>query len=440
MNTTKLRVLVIAEAANPEWVSVPLVGWNIAVALSKIAEVHIVTQVRNREAFLARGMIEGQDFTAIDTEDIAAPANRLASLLRGGAQSGWTTVTALQSLTYPVFEKRVWKHFRDRIERGEFDLVHRITPLSPTAAGSLASRCARTKVPFVIGPLNGGLPWPPGFSRERMREKEWLSYIRKIYRHIMPIRGTYRAASAVIAGSLHTASEVAPYAIGRTIYIPENGVDGDRMAMAGQRIDDILKLCFVGRLVPYKNADIAIRASCDLLRLGKAHFDIVGDGPERARLVQIVQELGISDRVTFHGWRSHSEVAAILGRSDLLVFPSIREFGGGVVLEAMAAGTVPVVASYGGPAELVCPSAGFAVPIAGPSELERSFRTLLNQIGDGQHDLESMSRSALDRIRELYTWDQKAVQIHQVYEWCLSPTRPMPDFGFIAASKNLVQS
>ena len=413
----RIKVLVIAESANPEWVSVPLVGWSMANALRTVADVHIVTQVRNRDAIVRAGLVEGREFTAIDTERIAAPAYKIAQLLRGGKGKGWTLVTAISTLIYPFFERQIWRQFGVAIKQGDYDLVHRITPLSPTTPSPLASKCHKAGVPFILGPLNGGLPWPAGFNSDRRKEREWLSYVRRLYR-ILPNRiATLKAANVIIAGSRHTAAEIPTRFAAKTTYMPENGIDPTRFAQVAHLADGkVMRLCFIGRLVPYKGPDMALRAALPLLRDKRAHFDVIGNGPMEDELRALVAAEGIEDAVTFHGWVAHDRLQEIATASQVFVFPSVREFGGGAVLEAMAMGLVPVVVDYGGPGELVAAGGGIAVPLASRVEIVASVQAALLELeGDAERAL-SISVSVRAWVLDKMTWSAKAKQMLTIYE------------------------
>ncbi|WP_226624035.1 glycosyltransferase family 4 protein [Alloyangia pacifica] len=421
----KPRILAIAEAANPEWVSVPLVGWSLATALRQVAEVHIITQVRNRDAFLRAGMVEGEDFTAIDSEAFARPMWKLAELLRMGEGKGWTMVQAINALSYPYFERLVWRRFGPGIRAGEWDVVHRITPLSPTVASPLAGLCARAGVPFVLGPLNGGVPWPKGFDAERRREREWLSYLRGAYK-ALPGRGsTLRHASAILAGSRHTASEIPSRHRDKLIYLPENAIDPARFNKRAAPAPGPLRAAFVGRLVPYKGPDMLLEAAAPLLRDGRLQLEMVGDGPMRGDLEAQVKALGIAHAVTFHGWLDHHAVQDVLCRCHLLSFPSIREFGGGVVLEAMALGVVPMIVDYAGPAELVTAASGIKLPCRDRAGITAAFRAALERLADAPSGLPAMAQAARARVHAQFTWARKAAQLAEVYDW-IARGRPAP--------------
>ncbi len=424
------RVLVIAEAANPEWVSVPLVGWSIAHALREVADIHLVTQIRNREAILRAGYEEGTDFTAIDTEKLAGPLHRAAGVLRMGKGKGWTMVTAINALSYPYFERLTWKRFGPDIRAGRYDIVHRVTPLSPTTVSPIARKCAAAGVPFVVGPLNGGVPWPAGFDSERRREREWLSYVRGAYRLLPGRKGMYRATSVVLAGSRHTASEVPESARDRTVWLPENAIDPARFNRAAEPYrTGPLKACFIGRLVPYKGPDMLLEAAAPLLQAGHMTLDVIGDGPMRPVLEAMVRERGLEGRVTLHGNVAHTQVQDIAASTHLLTFPSIREFGGGVVLEAMALGVVPVIVDYAGPGELVDDAVGYKVPVGPRAAIVSAFRAELETILADPSALASKAAAARARVDRHYTWPAKARQVRAVYDWVLGATESPPDIA-----------
>lgn len=423
MTARKPSVLVIAEAANPEWVSVPLVGWSMSQALRGVANAHLVTQVRNREAILAAGLVEGRDFTAIDTEAIARPMVRLANRLAGGSDRGWTLRTAINSLIYPYFERQIWKRFSAELRAGEWDLVHRITPVSPSINSPLASRCAKISVPFVLGPINGGVPWPPGFASEQREEKEWLSHIRNLRRYSIGRRRMFQATSAILVGSRTAKADIPSQYHGKTHYLPENAIDTDRFSLsASQEIssDVPLRACFIGRLVPLKGVDMLIEAAADLVKSRRLVLDIIGDGPMRPALEAQVKDLAIEDSVTFHGMIAHAEVQGIAVKANLLTFPSIREFGGGVVLEAMSLGVVPVVVDYGGPAELVTDETGFKVPIGDRTSVTAELRNVLERIAADPSQLPAMGQAARELVASDFTWPAKARQISEIYSKVLT--------------------
>ncbi len=424
------RVLLVAEAANPKGFSVALIGWSFGRALTSVCNPVLATEKRNREDCLAAGARDGIDLEAVDNRFWQHGAWKLSTWLRGGNSLGWSTYSALATLVYPIFERRLFKQFEARLARREFDLVHRITPLAPVVPSSLAGRCARLNIPFMLGPLNGGVPWPKEFPELRAAEREWLYPFRNVYKSLPGFHSTRRNASAILVASRSALRELPEQYHSKTVYIPENAIDPERFPRRTPPAPSTpARAAVVGRLVPLKGVDMLLEAAAPLCREGRLALDIIGDGPELPRLKQLAIDRGIADQVEFPGWVDHSKMADRLGRSQIFAFPSVREFGGGVVLEAMALGLVPLVVDYGGPGELVPEGTGFSIPIAPREKLVADFRESLTRLISRPDDLANLGKRAQEYVYKHFTWDAKARQIREVYDWVLKRRPTKPDWG-----------
>jgi colanic acid/amylovoran biosynthesis glycosyltransferase len=161
------------------------------------------------------------------------------------------------------------------------------------------------------------------------------------------------------------------------------GVDCKRLLFTPRQLDETngVRLVSVGRLVEKKGFEYAIRAVANLLEFyPDIEYTIVGDGPLKERLQELVQKLHVSDVIHFVGQRKQEEVIDILARSHVLLAPSVTAEDGDqegipvTLMEAMAVGLPVLSTLHSGIPELVQDGvSGFLVP-------ERDMDALSNRL------------------------------------------------------------
>jgi len=419
-----MRVLLLADSCNPDWASLPAVGYNACRAIADYAHVTLATHVRNRDA-LEKSGCGNAEIVYLNNEYIASPLYRISNFLRGGKAVSWTTAMAMAYPSYLAFEWEVWKHFKKQLKEGKFDIVHRVTPMSPTQVSPLAKW---SQTPFVLGPLNGGLKWPAGFRGELNREREWMTYLRNVYKILPYHASTYKNATAILAGFNHTIDDLPANLEKKIIDFPEVGIDPELFHSTHNREpNECVTFVFVGRLVPYKCPDVVVEAfvKSDVLR--NHRLVIVGEGPERPRLEGVVKEAGRESSVVFTGWKTQTEVGDLMRKADVFVFPSIRELGAGVVVEAMACGLAPVVVDYGAPGPLVG-DCGIRIPLGYKDELITGYINALEALVNDPERRINYGKMAYKRALDHFSWDVKARKTLEVYKWILGERNIKPVF------------
>jgi glycosyltransferase involved in cell wall biosynthesis len=127
----------------------------------------------------------------------------------------------------------------------------------------------------------------------------------------------------------------------------------------------------VGNLIPLKGHDLVIRA---VAGIDDATLCIVGDGPERASLSRLTEELGISLRVRFLGEMAQDRLAEYYNAADVTVLASSNEGLPNVILESMACGTQVIATRVGGVPEVMTnPTMGVMVEQRHPDAIREAI-------------------------------------------------------------------
>ncbi|MDO5703855.1 MAG: glycosyltransferase family 4 protein [Paracoccus sp. (in: a-proteobacteria)] len=312
------------------------------------------------------------------------------------------------------------------------DLIHQPSPVSPLTPTGLH----KFGVPLIVGPMNGGMDYPPGYEDYEGRLTRLAIRLgragAKLLNWLKP--GKLRADVLLVANDRTRRALPDPTHPGVETLV-ENGIDAKMWPApdvpGGNSRPGRLRLAFMGRLIRLKGVDITLRAIALARQQGvDVTLDILGDGEARPALEALTDELGLRGSVVFHGFRPQDACAAVISTADALILNSLKECGGAVVLEAMAMG-LPVIASdWGGPADYVTRESGILVhPVPRESFVERLAAAMIT-LADDPERRRRMGHAARKIALRDYAWAKKIDRMIAIYYRTLN--RPAPGSSALA--------
>lgn len=396
-------LLLVAPTCNGDDVGEAWVSYQWAKHLGAHHDVTLLTY-HKRGARPAAEQLSGVRVVEWTEPRLFGRADRLNSMLKPG---------------YIPFYIKARRWIREALARGErFDVAHQPVPVAmryPSPAVGLG-------MPVVIGPVGGGLASPPGFAADE-GSTPWFMKLRRLDRLRMQLdpilRGTYEGADCVLGIADYVEELLDGLNLRRFEVMSETGLDSipEPIVRAGRT--GTVRLLYVGRLIRTKGARDILRAMPQLKDLD-LHLDIVGEGPERVACEALIVELNLADRVTLHGWKSKEEVAGFYRQADIFVFPSYREPGGNVALEAMGYSLPLVVVNRGGPGSATSEACAVRLPASNPEALSRDIAEAVRALVENQDRRLLMGAEARRHVAATALWPAKIERIGALYEDLMS--------------------
>ncbi|MDB4320683.1 glycosyltransferase family 4 protein [Akkermansiaceae bacterium] len=322
---------------------------------------------------------------------------------------------------YLLWQVMVHRAVRDRLDVEEFDVVHHLTFGKYWVPSSLW----KLKRPFVFGPVGGGEYSPPSLAADlplRARTIDWLKEsIQRLLKTLPFGRGMCRNLSWAFAATKMTEQKLRRQGVEKVSVLRQSGISKEELAELGDcdssKSPNTFHMITASRLIHWKAIDLAIKAVALLVDEFDVKLEILQEGPERGRLENLAESLGVSDRVLFLGkLPSREDVFRRIAASDCLVHPALHEAFGQSCLESMALGTPVVCLDWGGPGLIVDELTGIAVPPKGLEDTVQGLAASLRLLHQEKVRGETRAEACRDRARCVFSWSELVDELCSKYE------------------------
>jgi colanic acid/amylovoran biosynthesis glycosyltransferase len=202
----------------------------------------------------------------------------------------------------------------------------------------------------------------------------------------------------------------------------ECGIDLEEFRFRERRrpLDGVARVLTVGRLVEKKGIEYSIRAVAELLARGyRIQYEVIGDGPLRPCLAELIQQFGVGNQITLSGARDSDYVRRRMEECDLLLLASVTAADGDTegapvsLLEAQASGMPVISTRHAGIPEIVADNAsGLLVPERDVQALGVALARLLDN-ADRWPEMGRAGRGFVERKHDLRMLNRRLVELYQ---------------------------
>ena len=411
----RMRVLLSAFACEPNKGSEPEVGWQWALQIARFHNVTVLTQTEHRAAIEReiKKMRNGQPEPEFVYFDL-------------GKSLHWMKKSSVGLRIYYVLWQKWARGEVKRLHRSHpFDLLHHVT----FAAFRYPSVIWGHGVPCIWGPVGGIesitaplLPWTHPVSLVVEVFRNLSNLIQAAPFNDLPLRAA--ASDAVLVSTVEMQQGLAKLDLPSQL-MPTIGLRTHELPWHEHRTPaGPLRILFVGKIIAWKGINLALEA----LKLSEtdATLTLVGTGNYLAASLRHTKKLGLEKRVTFRGQLTREQVLNFYSEFDLMIFPSLHDTGGYAVIEAMFNELPVICLDCGGPAVAVRPGCGIKVPIKSRRQVLEDLAAGIRLYDQDRQTLLDHGKAARQTILEHYDWDEKGIQMNEVYEETLKHTELQP--------------
>ncbi len=413
-----MKILISAYAFNPLGShqlhpGEDLLGWKLVEQISRYHDVSVITHSYNRESILE----------ALSKSEIPTMSIHFLELPLG-LRKWFYKIEFAQMIYYYLWQIASWIKANKLHRQENFDLFHHLTfgnYWTPSFIGAFLS------VPFIWGPVGGGQQSPrrllKGFSfygrfAEKTREiGQWLSRNHGLW-HLC-----VQKAKVILVCNKETENKIPMKYRKKGQFFPVNGIEASKVVHSsnGRKKNKPFVVLTAGRMYRLKGFFLGLRAfSIFSKKYTDSEYIIVGKGEEEEKIRSLIERLGLRGKVKIIPWLPRNELLKIMRKSHIFLFPSFRDGGGAVVVEAMASGIPVVCLNAAGPGFHIQEKWGIKVKPRSAELVIEDLAKALEALYLNKEMRIKMGQEARKRALDYYTWDKLGKRLDSIYRQVLN--------------------